>query len=63
VKKERDEQWGDYYDQVNILDELLEEPVGFGLGEKLRRDILSNGFWSEGFHFGTAHKNRQLSKK
>jgi len=25
VKKERDKQWADYYDQVNILDELLEE--------------------------------------
>jgi predicted DNA binding CopG/RHH family protein len=42
VKKERDEQWADYYDQVNILDELLEEPVEFSLGERLRRDILSN---------------------
>jgi predicted DNA binding CopG/RHH family protein len=41
VKKERDKQWADYYDQANILDELLEEPVEFSLGEKLRRDILS----------------------
>jgi predicted DNA binding CopG/RHH family protein len=41
VKKERDKQWGDYYDQVNILDELLEEPVEFSLEERLRRDILS----------------------
>jgi hypothetical protein len=41
VKKEREKQWADYYDQVNILDELLEKPVGFSLGEKLRRDILS----------------------
>jgi len=41
VKKGRDKQWADYYDQVSILDELSEEPVEFGLGEKLRRDILS----------------------
>ncbi len=41
MKKERDKQWADYYDQVNILDELLEEPVEFSLEERLRRDILS----------------------
>jgi len=41
VKKERDKQWADYYDQVKILDELLEEPVKFSSGERLRRDILS----------------------
>lgn len=39
--KGKDEPWADYYDQVNILDELLEEPVKFNLGERLRRDILS----------------------
>jgi predicted DNA binding CopG/RHH family protein len=41
VKKEKDKEWADYYDQVNILDELLEEPVEFSLGERLRRDIVS----------------------
>ena len=41
MKKERDKEWADYYDQANILDELSEEPVEFGLGEQLRRDILS----------------------
>jgi predicted DNA binding CopG/RHH family protein len=41
VKKERDKTWADYYDQVNILEELLEEPVEFSVGERLRRDILS----------------------
>jgi len=41
LKKERDRQWADFYDQVNILDELLEEPVEFDLSEKLRRDIRS----------------------
>ena len=40
MKKDRDKPWADYYDQVNILDELLEEPVEFGLGEQLRCDIL-----------------------
>jgi predicted DNA binding CopG/RHH family protein len=39
--KEKDKPWADYYDQVNILDELLEEPVKFNLGERLHRDILS----------------------
>jgi predicted DNA binding CopG/RHH family protein len=40
VRKEKDKQWADYYDQVNILDELLEEPAEFSLEEPLRRDIL-----------------------
>ena len=40
MKKERGKEWTDYYDQVNILDELLEEPVELTLGERLRRDIL-----------------------
>jgi hypothetical protein len=40
VKKGRDKQRTDYYDRVNILDELLEEPVEFGLGEKLRRNMI-----------------------
>jgi len=41
VKKGKDKQWADYYDQVNILDELLEEPVEFTLSERLCRDIPS----------------------
>ena len=41
MKKERDKQWADYYDQINILDELLEESAEFSVGERLRRDILS----------------------
>ena len=35
MRKERDKKWTDYYDQVNILDELLEEPAEFRLGEQL----------------------------
>jgi predicted DNA binding CopG/RHH family protein len=41
MKKERDKQWADYYDQVSILDERLGEPAEFSLEERLRRDILS----------------------
>ena len=41
MKKEREKQGADYYDQVNILDELLEEPIEFSLRGQLRRDILS----------------------
>ncbi|MCX5908308.1 MAG: hypothetical protein NTY64_14275 [Deltaproteobacteria bacterium] len=31
----------DYYDRVNILEELLEEPAEFSLDEHLLQDILS----------------------
>ena len=41
MRKDRDKPWADYYDQGNILDELLEEPVEFSLGEQLRCDVLS----------------------
>jgi predicted DNA binding CopG/RHH family protein len=41
VKRDEDKKWGNYYDQINILDELLEEPVKFSLGERLRHNILS----------------------
>ncbi len=41
MKKVRDKEWADYYDQVNILDELLEEPAEFRLGERLSREIES----------------------
>ena len=33
--------WANYYDQADILDELLEEPVEFSLDDQLCRDILS----------------------
>lgn len=41
MKKESVKHWVDYYDQINILDELLEEPVEFSLSNNLRRDIIS----------------------
>jgi hypothetical protein len=34
-------EWAGYYDRVNILDELLEDPAEFSLDEQLLRDILS----------------------
>ena len=40
MKRRKAQLWAKYYDEINILDELLEEPVAFRLGEKLRRDIL-----------------------
>ncbi len=40
-EKRKQKQWADYYDRVNILDELLEEPAEFSLDEQLLRDILS----------------------
>ena len=33
--------WSEYYDQGNILDELLEDPVEFSLDDQLLQDILS----------------------
>jgi predicted DNA binding CopG/RHH family protein len=39
--KRRAQGWADYYDRVNILDELLEESAEFSLDEKLLRGILS----------------------
>jgi len=41
LKKEGDKQWVDYYDRINILDDLLEEPIEFTVGDQLRRDVLS----------------------
>ena len=41
MKKEGDKQWVDYYDRINILDDLLEEPIEFTVGDQLRRDVLS----------------------
>jgi len=34
-------EWAGFYDRVNILDELLEDPAEFSLDEELLRDILS----------------------
>ena len=39
--KNKPKEWPEYYDQVNILDELIDEPIEFSLDEQLLRDILS----------------------
>ena len=33
--------WSEYYDQTDILKELLEEPVHFSLDDQLQREILA----------------------
>ncbi len=38
--KKKVEKWADYYDRVDILEEIMEEPVEFSLDEHLLRDIL-----------------------
>jgi hypothetical protein len=38
--KKKREKWADYYDRVEILDEVVEEPLEFSLDEQLLRDIL-----------------------
>ncbi len=59
--EERDKQWADCYDRVNILDELLEEPVEFGLGEKLRLVFGLRVSISELLiKIGNCQKNRQF---
>jgi hypothetical protein len=40
-EKRKAKQWADFYDRVNILEELLEDPAEFSLDEQLLRDILS----------------------
>ena len=39
VRKEND--WAEYYDDRNILDEITDESVYLSLGDHLREDILS----------------------
>jgi predicted DNA binding CopG/RHH family protein len=39
--KNRIENWPDYYDRSDILEELLEEPVHFSLDPGLQKEILA----------------------
>jgi len=39
-KRRQSEKWTDYYDQGDILEELIEEPVAFSLDDQLLADIL-----------------------
>jgi hypothetical protein len=40
-EKQKTKKWADYYDQVDILKEMTEEPVEFSLDDQVLRDILS----------------------
>lgn len=39
-EKNREKKWVDYYEQADILEELLEEPVEFSMNDQLRKDIF-----------------------
>jgi predicted DNA binding CopG/RHH family protein len=39
-KKGKRQQWGEYYEERDILEEIIEDPVEFSLDEGLLRDIL-----------------------
>ena len=43
MKKEQEkiEKWAEFYDHGSIFDQIMEEPVEFGIDRKLRKDILS----------------------
>ena len=40
-QEKKSEDWIDYYDPGNILDEITDESVDLSLDERLRQDILS----------------------
>jgi predicted DNA binding CopG/RHH family protein len=39
--KNKEKNWVDYYEQADILEELLEEPVEFSINDQLRKDIVT----------------------
>jgi predicted DNA binding CopG/RHH family protein len=41
LKKAASKDWPEYYDQADILNELLDEPVHFSLDDQLQKEILS----------------------
>jgi predicted DNA binding CopG/RHH family protein len=41
TQKPMSKKWADYYDQENILEEILEEPISFTLDKDLFQDIIS----------------------
>ena len=41
TKKPTSKDWTGYYDEKDILSELLEEPVHFSLDDQLQKEILS----------------------
>ena len=38
--KRKDKKWADYYEQKDLLEEIVEDPVEFSLDDHLLRDIL-----------------------
>jgi len=38
--KRKDKKWADYYEQRDLLEEIVEGPVEFSLDDQLLRDIL-----------------------
>jgi predicted DNA binding CopG/RHH family protein len=38
--KRKDKKWADYYEQRDLLEEIVEDPVEFSLDDHLLRDIL-----------------------
>ena len=38
--KHKDKKWADYYDQRDLLEEIVEDSVEFSLDDQLVRDIL-----------------------
>jgi hypothetical protein len=40
-RKPETKDWSEYYNQVDILDELIEEPVYFSLDDQLQKEILT----------------------
>ena len=41
LKKSTIKDWQEYYDQTDILNELLQEPVHFSLDDQIQKEILS----------------------
>ena len=43
MKKERQktETWAEFYDRGSILDQIMEEPIEFGVDRKVQKDILT----------------------
>jgi hypothetical protein len=39
--KQKIEKWAEFYDRGSILDQIMEEPVEFGINGELRKDILA----------------------
>lgn len=40
-EKQKTETWAEFYDRGSILDQIMEEPVEFGIDRKLQKDILA----------------------